>query len=399
MRQRLFKIRKIVTGVENMKIIVAGGDGFCGWPTALYLSKKGHEVAIIDNMVRRKMDQELHSNSITPIASLEERVNKWEELTGKRISTYEGDLTHYDFLSEVLKQERPDAFVHFAEQRSAPYSMIDREHAIFTQSNNVVGTLNVLYGIKEFVPDCHLIKLGTMGEYGTPNIPIEEGYLEVEHKGRKDVLPYPKQPGSFYHLSKVHDSHNIMFACKIWGIRATDLNQGVVYGLETEETQMDPVLTNRLDYDGVFGTVLNRFIIQSTIGHDLTVYGKGGQTRGFLNIKDTVRCIEIAAENPADKGEFRVFNQFTEEFSVGELAEKVQKVAEEEGYPTAITHLDNPRVELEEHFFQAVNTKLKDLGLEPHLLNDNVIREILRTVIIHKSRVIEGNVLPQASWK
>ncbi|WP_066194494.1 NAD-dependent epimerase/dehydratase family protein [Gracilibacillus timonensis] len=382
-----------------MKIIVAGGDGFCGWPTALYLSKKGHEVAIIDNMVRRKMDQELHSNSITPIASLEERVNKWEELTGKRISTYEGDLTHYDFLSEVLKQERPDAFVHFAEQRSAPYSMIDREHAIFTQSNNVVGTLNVLYGIKEFVPDCHLIKLGTMGEYGTPNIPIEEGYLEVEHKGRKDVLPYPKQPGSFYHLSKVHDSHNIMFACKIWGIRATDLNQGVVYGLETEETQMDPVLTNRLDYDGVFGTVLNRFIIQSTIGHDLTVYGKGGQTRGFLNIKDTVRCIEIAAENPADKGEFRVFNQFTEEFSVGELAEKVQKVAEEEGYPTAITHLDNPRVELEEHFFQAVNTKLKDLGLEPHLLNDNVIREILRTVIIHKSRVIEGNVLPQASWK
>ncbi len=399
MRQRLFKIRKIVTGVENMKIIVAGGDGFCGWPTALYLSKKGHEVAIIDNMVRRKMDQELHSNSITPIASLEERVNKWEELTGKRISTYEGDLTHYDFLSEVLKQERPDAFVHFAEQRSAPYSMIDREHAIFTQSNNVVGTLNVLYGIKEFVPDCHLIKLGTMGEYGTPNIPIEEGYLEVEHKGRKDVLPYPKQPGSFYHLSKVHDSHNIMFACKIWGIRATDLNQGVVYGLETEETQMDPVLTNRLDYDGVFGTVLNRFIIQSTIGHDLTVYGKGGQTRGFLNIKDTVRCIEIAAENPADKGEFRVFNQFTEEFSVGELAEKVQKVAEEESYPTAITHLDNPRVELEEHFFQAVNTKLKDLGLEPHLLNDNVIREILRTVIIHKSRVIEGNVLPQASWK
>ncbi|WP_130860103.1 NAD-dependent epimerase/dehydratase family protein [Gracilibacillus phocaeensis] len=382
-----------------MKIIVAGGDGFCGWPTALYLSKKGHEVAIIDNMVRRKMDQELHSNSITPIASLEERVNKWEELTGKRISTYEGDLTHYDFLSEVLKQERPDAFVHFAEQRSAPYSMIDREHAIFTQSNNVVGTLNVLYGIKEFVPDCHLIKLGTMGEYGTPNIPIEEGYLEVEHKGRKDVLPYPKQPGSFYHLSKVHDSHNIMFACKIWGIRATDLNQGVVYGLETEETQMDPVLTNRLDYDGVFGTVLNRFIIQSTIGHDLTVYGKGGQTRGFLNIKDTVRCIEIAAENPADKGEFRVFNQFTEEFSVGELAEKVQKVAEEESYPTAITHLDNPRVELEEHFFQAVNTKLKDLGLEPHLLNDNVIREILRTVIIHKSRVIEGNVLPQASWK
>lgn len=382
-----------------MKIIVAGGDGFCGWPTALYLSNRGHDVAIIDNMVRRKIDQELHSNSITPIASLEERVQKWEALTGKEIRTYEGDLNHYDFLCQVLKQEQPDAFVHFAEQRSAPYSMIDREHAVYTQTNNVVGTLNVLYGIKQFVPDCHLIKLGTMGEYGTPNIPIEEGYLEIEHKGRKDVLPYPKQPGSFYHLSKVHDSHNITFACKIWGIRATDLNQGIVYGLDTEETKMDSVLANRLDYDGVFGTVLNRFIIQSTIGHDLTVYGKGGQTRGFLNIKDTVRCIEIAVENPAEKGEFRVFNQFTEEFSVGELAEKVQKVAEEEECPTNIAHLDNPRVESEEHFFHAVNTKLRDLGLEPHLLDDNVIREILRTVIIHKSRIIKENVLPQASWK
>ncbi|WP_010529715.1 NAD-dependent epimerase/dehydratase family protein [Lentibacillus jeotgali] len=382
-----------------MKIIVAGGDGFCGWPTALYLSKQGHDVAIIDNMIRRKMDNELHSNSITPIAPLEERVAKWKELTGKEIRTYDGDMVHYDFLREVLKQEMPDAFVHFAEQRSAPYSMIDREHAVYTQTNNVEGTLNLLYGIKEFVPDCHLIKLGTMGEYGTPNIPIEEGYIEIEHKGRKDVLPYPKQPGSFYHLSKVHDSHNITFACKIWGIRATDLNQGVVYGLDTEETKMDPMLTNRLDYDGVFGTALNRFIIQSTIGHDLTVYGKGGQTRGFLNIQDTVRCIEIAAENPADKGEFRVFNQFTEEFSVGELAEKVKKVAEEEGYETTIANLDNPRVEQEEHFFQAENTKLRDLGLEPHLLDDEVIREIFNTVINHKDRVIKENVLPQVSWK
>ncbi|WP_058306063.1 NAD-dependent epimerase/dehydratase family protein [Gracilibacillus massiliensis] len=382
-----------------MKIIVAGGDGFCGWPTALYLSKKGHDVSIIDNGVRRKIDNELHSNSLTPIASLEERVAKWEELTGKHINIFDGDLVHYDFLKEVLKKEQPDAFVHFAEQRSAPYSMIDREHAVYTQENNVTGTLNVLFGIKEIVPDCHLIKLGTLGEYGTPNIPIEEGYIEIEHKGRKDTLPFPKQPGSFYHLSKVHDSHNIMFACKIWGIRATDLNQGIVYGLETEETQLDPVLTNRLDYDGVFGTALNRFIIQSTVGYDLTVYGKGGQTRGFLNIKDTVRCIEIAADNPADIGEFRVFNQFTEQFSVADLAEKVQKVAKEEGFETKIANLENPRVELEEHFFQAENTKLKDLGLEPHLLNEDVIREILRTVIKHKDRVIEKNILPNVKWK
>ncbi|GEK57533.1 NAD-dependent dehydratase [Marinococcus halophilus] len=382
-----------------MKIIVAGGDGFCGWPTALYLSKQGHDVSIIDSMVRRKIDEELHSNSITPIASLEDRVAKWKELTGKEIRTYEGDLQHYDFLQQVMEQEKPEAFVHFAEQRSAPYSMIDREHAVYTQVNNVVGNLNVLYAIKEMAPDCHLIKLGTMGEYGTPNIPIEEGYLEVEHKGRKDRLPFPKQPGSFYHLSKVHDSHNIMFACRVWGIRATDLNQGIVYGLDTNETNMDPVLTNRLDYDGVFGTALNRFIIQSAIGRNLTVYGKGGQTRGFLNLEDTVRCVEIAAEKPAEPGEFRVFNQFTEEFSVLELAERVKKVAEEEGYQVDVDHLENPRVELEEHFLEAVNTNLLDLGLEPHFLTDDVIRHILKAVIEHKERVIEGNVLPSVSWK
>ncbi|MFG6114968.1 NAD-dependent epimerase/dehydratase family protein [Halobacillus sp. MO56] len=382
-----------------MRIVVAGGDGFCGWPTALHLSNQGHEVTIVDNLSRRKWDEELHSNSVTPIASLEERVGKWKELTGKEIKTYIGDLNHYDFLREVFRQTEPEAFVHFAEQRSAPYSMIDREHAVFTQQNNVLGNLNVLYAIKEFAPECHLIKLGTMGEYGTPNIDIEEGYIEIEHKGRKDVMPYPKQPGSFYHLSKVHDSHNIMFACKIWGIRATDLNQGIVYGLHTNETKMDPMLVNRVDYDGVFGTALNRFLIQAATGHDLTVYGSGNQTRAFLNIEDTVRCVEIAAENPADKGEFRVFNQFTEYFSVQELAEKVQKVAKEEGLNTEVSHLENPRIEAEEHYYHAVNTKLRDLGLEPHLLTDEVLHDILQTVIEHKDRVIKENVLPSIKWK
>lgn len=382
-----------------MNIIIAGGDGFCGWPTALYLSKKGHDISIIDNMVRRHMDEELGSNSLTPIASLQERVDKWKELTGKEIRTYEGDLQDFDFLKSILEKEQPEAFVHFAEQRSAPYSMIDREHAVYTQVNNVVGTLNVLYGIKDIVPDCHLIKLGTMGEYGTPNIPIEEGYLDIEHKGRKDRLPFPKQPGSYYHLSKVHDSHNIMFACRVWGIRATDLNQGVVYGLSTEETNLDPILSNRMDYDSVFGTALNRFIIQSAIGHDLTVYGMGGQTRGFLSIEDTVRCIEIAAENPADTGEFRVFNQFTEQFSVMKLAEMVQEAAIKEGLDAEIVHLENPRVEKEEHFYEAVNTNLLDLGLKPHFLTEDVIRKILKTAIVYKDRVIKENVLPTVTWK
>ncbi|MBN2984485.1 NAD-dependent epimerase/dehydratase family protein [Cohnella algarum] len=382
-----------------MRIVVAGGDGFCGWPTALYLSRKGHEVTIVDSLVRRKWDEELRSNSLTPIASLEDRIARWKELTGREIQLYIGDLNHYDFLRTVLAQTRPEAFVHFAEQRSAPYSMIDREHAVFTQVNNVVGTLNVIYGIKEVVPNCHLIKLGTMGEYGTPNIDIEEGYIRIVHNGREDVLPYPKQPGSMYHLSKVHDSHNLMFACRVWGLRATDLNQGVVYGLHTDETQMDPLLVNRLDYDGVFGTALNRFLIQAAIGHDLTVYGEGGQTRGFLNIRDTIRCIEITAENPAESGEFRVFNQFTEEFSVLDLAEKVRRVAEREGLNSRIVHLDNPRVEKEKHYYFAKNTKLKDLGLEPHLLTDEALLDILQTAIKHKDRVLTENVLPKVTWK
>lgn len=382
-----------------MRIIVAGGDGFCGWPTALYLSKQGHDVSIIDNLVRRDIDDELHSNSVTPIAPLEERVEKWKEITGKEIRTYIGDLNHYDFLTQVFKQERPEAFVHFAEQRSAPYSMIDRAHAVYTQSNNVLGNLNVLYAIKELAPDCHLIKLGTMGEYGQPNIDIEEGYIEIEHKGRKDTLPYPKQPGSFYHLTKVHDTHNIMFACKIWGIRATDLNQGIVYGLNTDETRMDPVLTNRLDYDGVFGTALNRFLIQAAIGHDITVYGSGSQTRAFLNIKDTVRCIEIAANNPAEQGEFRVFNQFTESFSVKELAEMTKKVAQQKGLTATISNIENPRVEKEEHYYNAVNTKLIDLGLEPHLLTDKVLDEILTDALQYKERIIQDNVIPKVKWK
>jgi UDP-sulfoquinovose synthase len=382
-----------------MKILIAGGDGFCGWPTALHFSERGHEVAILDSLIRRKWDEELGTQSLTPIFSLEERVAAWKELTGKEIKTYIGDLTDWEFTESVFRDFEPEAIVHYAEQRSAPYSMIDREHAVFTQVNNVVGTLNVLYAIKEIVPECHLIKLGTMGEYGTPNIDIEEGYIRIQHKGREDVLPYPKQPFSFYHLSKVHDSHNIMFTCKAWGIRATDLNQGVVYGLWTEETKRDPRLHNRIDYDGVFGTALNRFCIQAAVGHELTVYGKGGQTRAFLDIRDTVQCVELAALHPADHGEFRVFNQFTEQFSVLELAERVAKVAREMGLDPKIAHLPNPRVEKEEHYYNAVHTKLLDLGLKPHLLSDDLIRDLIETAMKYKDRVDFSVIAPNATWR
>src|SRR5579875_1569802 len=314
-----------------MKIGVLGGDGYCGWATALYLSARGHDVAIVDNFARRQWDHELGVQTLTPIRPLAERLRVWHELTGRAIQLFVGDVTDYDFLSSFVQTFRPESVVHFAEQRSAPYSMIDRKHAVSTQVNNVVGTLNLLFALRELEPDCHLVKLGTMGEYGTPHIDIEEGYITIEHNGRKDVLPFPKQPGSFYHLSKVHDSHNIMFACRIWGLRATDLNQGVVYGTVTDEIELDEALINRFDYDEVFGTVLNRFCIQAAVGHPLTVYGKGGQTRAFLDIRDTVRCIEIACLNPAARGECRVFNQFTEQFSVLEIAQMVQAAAKKLG--------------------------------------------------------------------
>src|ERR1700728_1163182 len=295
-----------------MRILVLGGDGYLGWPTALHLSEAGHEVGVVDNFVRRSYDNELGVESLVPIEPLQTRVAVWQELTGKKIGCYVGDLTDPLFTYHIVEDFEPDAVVHFAEQRAAPYSMIDRKHAVYTQQNNVVGTLNLLYAIAEINPDIHLVKLGTMGEYGTPNIDIEEGWLELEHNGRKDRVLYPKRPGSFYHLSKVHDSHNIEFACRIWDLRATDLNQGVVYGQQTTETSRDERLATRFDYDAVFRTVLHRLAIQAVIGHPLTVYGSGGQTRGMIDIRDTVRCIQLACENPANRGEFRVFNQITE---------------------------------------------------------------------------------------
>ncbi|MBA3920928.1 MAG: NAD-dependent epimerase/dehydratase family protein [Nostocaceae cyanobacterium] len=381
-----------------MKVLVIGGDGYCGWATALYLSNRGYEVGILDSLVRRHWDNEIRVQTLTPIAPIQQRIQRWHDLTGKSIDLYIGDITNYEFLHKAMLEFQPEALVHFGEQRSAPFSMIDREHAVLTQVNNVVGTLNLLYVMRENFPDCHLVKLGTMGEYGTPNIDIEEGYITIEHNGRKDTLPYPKQPGSFYHLSKVHDSHNIQFACRIWGLRATDLNQGVVYGVLTEETGMDELLINRLDYDGVFGTALNRFCVQAAIAHPLTVYGTGGQTRAFLDIRDTVRCVELALANPAGVGEFRVFNQFTEQFSVGDLAQMVQKAGSALGLKIEINHMENPRVEKEEHYFNAKNTKLLDLGLQPHYLSDSLLDSLLNFAVKYQNRVDHSQILPKVSW-
>jgi len=382
-----------------MNILVLGGDGYCGWATALYLSAKGHKVSTVDNFARRQWDHELGVQTLTPIRPLAERLKAWHDVTGNHIESLVGDVTDYDFLASAIETTEPDAVIHFAEQRSAPYSMIDRKHAVSTQVNNVVGTLNLLFAIRELRPDCHLIKLGTMGEYGTPNIDIEEGYINIEHNGRKDTLPFPKQPPSFYHLSKVHDSHNILFACKIWNLRATDLNQGVVYGTLTDEVELDEALINRFDYDEVFGTVLNRFCAQAAVGHPLTVYGRGGQTRGFLDLRDTVRCIEIACMNPAARGECRVYNQFTEQFSVLELAKMVQAAARKMGLPVEIDFLPPPRVEAESHYYNAKHSKLIDLGLEPHYLSDSLLDSLMNIAVKYSDRIDSSLFLPQVEWR
>ena len=381
-----------------MRVLILGGDGYLGWPTAMRFSQRGHEVSIVDNFSRRRWHQNQGTDSLTPIRSLEERVAAWKEVSGKGIAHYVGDIENGEWLEQVVIDTRPEAIIHYGEQPSAPYSMQSRETAVETQYTNVIGNLNLLFFMRDHVPDAHLVKLGTMGEYGTPNIDIEEGYIEIEHKGRKDVLPFPKLPGSLYHLSKVHDSHNIHFGCRIWGLRATDLNQGVVYGIETDETKLDERLCTRFDYDDVFGTVLNRFCVQAVIGRPLTVYGKGGQTRGFLNIRDTLQCVELAVENPADRGEFRVFNQFTEQFSVSELAELVREAAGDLGYEVHVDHLENPRVELEEHYYNAVHTKLLDLGLEPTLLQEELLQSVIHAIEANKDRVIASAIEPHTTW-
>src|SRR6476660_10314428 len=381
-----------------MRILILGGDGYLGWPTAMRFSAAGHEVSVVDNFSRRRWHTQHSTDSLTPIGSLADRIEAWKEVSGREIQTFVGSIEDGKFLDRVIAETVPETVIHYGEQPSAPYSMKSRATAVETQYTNVIGTLNLLFSMRDRVPDCHLVKLGTMGEYGTPNIDIEEGFIEIEHKGRKDTLPFPKMPGSLYHLSKVHDSHNIHFACRIWGLRATDLNQGVVYGIESDESAADERLITRFDYDEYFGTVLNRFCVQAVIGHPLTVYGSGGQTRGFLNIRDTLACVELAMTNPAEAGEFLVYNQFTEQFSVLELAQLVKHAAEHLGYSVEIQHVDNPRVEKEEHYYNAVHTKLLELGLEPTLLGEELVESMIHVIERHKARAIESAIDPSTRW-
>ena len=383
-----------------MRILILGGDGYLGWPTAMYFGARGHEVHTVDNYLRRRAHREQGTDSLTPILdSLPARAEAWRQVTGYRIGVTEGDLCDWGVVESVFQDFQPEAVVHYGEMPSAPYSFMSREHAVFTLYNNVVSTLNVLWAMRDVAPDAHLVKLGTMGEYGTPNIDIEEGYIDVRHNGREARLPYPKLPGSWYHASKVHDSTNIHLACRIWGLRATDLNQGIVYGIETEETRYDARLVTRFDYDEAFGTALNRFCLQAVIGHPLTVYGQGGQTRGYLNILDTLQCVELAVVNVPEKGDFRVFNQFTEQFSVNEVADLVKRAGSEYGLDVRVESVENPRVEAEEHYYNAKHSALLDLGLKPHYLSETLVESVFARIEEHKDRVSTSAIMPRTRWR
>lgn len=382
-----------------MKVLILGGDGYLGWPTAMSFSAAGYEVAVVDNFIKRGLELECGVQPLWPVLPLPQRVKLWYKLTGKEIKVFVGDVAREGVTHEIFGEFMPEAVVHYGEQPSAPYSMASQRQAVFTQFNNVIGTLNVLWAMKEICPQAHLVKLGTMGEYGTPNIRIEEGWLEVTHGGRKDRLLYPKRAGSWYHQSKVHDSNNIEFACRVWGLRATDLNQGVVYGVSTDETDLDPGLGTSFHYDAVFGTALNRFCAQAAAVVPLTVYGNGGQTRGYLNIRDTLQCVHIAVNNPAQTGEFRVFNQFTEIFTVLELARSVKAAAGKLGWQVEISHLSNPRVEAEEHFYEASNASLLKLGLSPRFLSEELVENMLTSIREVRNRMDLAVIQPTVQWR
>ncbi len=381
-----------------MRVLILGGDGYLGWPTAMHLSAQGHEVAVADNYLRRNLMRDEDVEPLYVVPNLLERVRRWKEHTGKEITCYIGDLNEWNFVARIFQAFQPEAIVHYAEQPSAPYSMLRREAATLTIHNNLGVTANLIYAVREFTPDAHIVKLGTMGEYGTPNIDIEEGWIDIEHNGRKDKFLFPRQAGSLYHTTKVMDTDLLWYYVRMWGLRVTDLMQGPVYGIFSDESEQDENLLTFFSYDELFGTVLNRFIVQAVAGYPLTVYGKGGQTRGYLNIKDTLNCVRLSLNNPADKGELRIFNQFTETFSVNDLARKVQEVSTQFGMKVEIKSIENPRKELEEHYYNPKHSGLLSLGLEPNYLSNNGLAAMIEKVIKHKTDIATHKIFRNTKW-
>ncbi len=384
-----------------MSILVTGADGYVGFCLSMHLANNGFDVVGVDNFSRRSWVTEVGSHSATPIRSMLERLMAFEQTFGKEINFEYGDLRDYGFVHHVLDKYKPDAIVHLGEQSSAPYSMMNVNNAVFTQTNNIVGTMNLLHAIHKLVPNCHLVKMGSMGEYGAPNICIPEGFFEIEYRGRKDTLPFPKQAFTdWYHWSKVHDSGNTMLACEIWNLKSTDIMQGIVYGTRTAEIANDSLFT-RFDFDAIFGTVLNRFCAQAALGRKLTIYGTGGQRRPFISLQDSIKCLKLAVENPPGKGEYLVLNQFDEAYSVAEVAEKVKKVGNKVGLDVEIDHIENPRVEREKDiYYNPVCEKLCKLGFKPKHTMDEVLNEVLVDLTTYKARIVEkkDRILPSVQW-
>lgn len=381
-----------------MKILILGGDGYLGWPTAMHLSARGHDVTIADNYLRRNICRWENVPPLFNVPNMVERAQAWEKVSGKTIGVMTGDLAEYDFMAEAVQKVLPDAIVHYAEQPSAPYSMLNRKAATLTIKNNLDVTTNLVFAVKDYAPDAHIVKLGTMGEYGTPDIDIEEGWIEISHKGRKHKFLYPRQAGSLYHTTKIMDTDLLWFYVRMWNLRVTDLMQGPVYGLVTDENQDHPELYPFFNYDELFGTVLNRFIIQAVAGYPLTVYGKGGQTRGYLDIRDTLQCVRLSIEKPPEGGELRIFNQFVETFSVNQLAEKVKDAGGHFKLDVQIRSIENPRKELEEHYYNPVHTGLLDLGLSPHYLTDEVLSGMIETVLRYKEKIKADAIFRGVKW-
>jgi UDP-sulfoquinovose synthase len=381
-----------------MRILILGGDGYLGWPTAMHLSAHGHEVCVVDNYIRRRICREEDVESLFNVPNLHQRARTWQEKTGRQLQVFIGDLTQWDFVAELFRAFSPEAIIHYAEQPSAPYSMLNRKTATLTLNNNLQVTLNIIFAIRELCPDAHLIKLGTMGEYGTPKIDIEEGWLEIVHNGRQDRFLFPRQAGSLYHTTKIMDTDLLWFYVRMWELKVTDLMQGPVYGIFSDEMESDDNLLPFFNYDEMFGTVVNRFVTQAVYGYPLTIFGKGGQTRGYLNLKDTLNCIRLSADKPAAKGELRIFNQMTETFSVNELASHVQRVGNSLGLNVTVKSIENPRKEAEEHYYNPQHTGLLKLGLQPNYLTDDVLSEMMEVVLRYKDDIQEHQFVRKIQW-
>jgi len=383
-----------------MKILIAGCDGYLGFALAQHLGVQGHEVSGIDNFHRRAWVAEMDSHTAIPIENMAVRLQALSEVHGVDVDFHVGDLTSYMFVKRAIERTKPDCIVHLGEQPSAPFSMKSPWHSTFTHNNNLNGTLNLLYAMRDHAPKAHLLKLGTMGEYGTPDCDIPEGFFEVNYRGRTVSLPFPKQANSWYHQTKVHDTNNIMFACKTWGLSSTDIMQGVVYGTQID-TMTDPRLRTRFDFDEAFGTAINRFCAQAVINFYITPYGSGDMKRGFIALRDSMQCLELAIENPPQEGEYRVFNQFDEVYSIYQLAEHVRDAGNKLGLDVEIHNIDNPRTEADTHYYNPDSNKLRELGFEPTKQLSEELDIMLKDLMEHKERIDQKKdaILPKIKWR